>query len=875
MKCLLKTSITFFLFNLYHLLDVEAFTQTQSCLNISSFTHSLNGSQCFGLVQVDGISNYSDCETTCCSISTCQMFEYCSSSNPACGSFSGTCWIGQADLSKCVPSNEWLGASRALPPPPPRLPQQYLRPYTQSPTLPLAVLDLADETKGNSTWSIQIDDGPTRAVYVPSGGYNSDQQELPFIDSIAVNIAANYTREFTVPLNFGGDENVVILHLAFGAVNHGAEVYIAPANATNNVTLVGAHYGPNMAFDVDASAAGVVPGGSYLLTVISRPLPFFNGDVASGFRYAETWSNPSDGWSSRQCAGICKYVRLVALPRLRIDDLVVRSNVTLAIANVDVVIRNDGAIDVEEGDAVLTSLSLSSWNAIFGLGSHTTGWPYPTIEPVPLPRIAAGTEVSSTFSIDWSSLPPSSFWWPNRPFNESYYSQLHILNATLDLQGVPVSFASKRFGFVEHKESSSFFYSINGVRINFLSDATPENGMSYYDCYANEGAFGSQGGARETWRRYMRLGLTANRIHQSTPTQEMLNAADEVGFLLKPETPIRGCPGYEPCNSSSPLLRQSVNELILWSRSHPSVFAFSLENEGSDNELNEDLVDAAILTGVNVPLTTEGSGESSVFVGPKTGGHAVNLLHYAIPQEGYRGFPPRGVGECAWCVKDGIEEFSSLALAGRLDDVAYYSGWDMLNYWPNFLQGMNASLHAWHQEPCNGTDRVDGIDGWNSPLIEWIQAAFNPFLVADVGTITANPTFTPEWPRNVDNYKFITSGNSGNITRKVALFNDILADSYEPWTEASSLLSLLWSAQWEDPKNPSIASGSILDIPIAPGFHSVVDISLPIPDPGPTGITTTGGRKLFFSFSSFSGGDVTNPYVYYCENRTFVLISKI
>ena len=99
----------------------------------------------------------------------------------------------------------------------------------------------------------------------------------------------------------------------------------------------------------------------------------------------------------------------------------------------------------------------------------------------------------------------------------------------------------------------------------------------------------------------MRLGITANRIHQSTPTQDMLNAADEVGFLLKPESPLRGCPGYEPCNSSSPLLRQSVDELIHWSRMHPSVFAFSLENEGSDNGLNADLVDAATLAGVNVP----------------------------------------------------------------------------------------------------------------------------------------------------------------------------------------------------------------------------------------------------------------------------------
>ena len=37
--------------------------------------------------------------------------------------------------------------------------------------------------------------------------------------------------------------------------------------------------------------------------------------------------------------------------------------------------------------------------------------------------------------------------------------------------------------------------------------------------------------------------MSANRIHQSTPTQIMLDAADEVGFALQPETAIRGeCP---------------------------------------------------------------------------------------------------------------------------------------------------------------------------------------------------------------------------------------------------------------------------------------------------------------------------------------------
>ena len=121
---IMKYFLTSTLFLLHHLLRLDA---TRSC-NVSSFSHSLNGTQCFGLVQVNGISSYSECETNCCSYSSCQMFEWCSSSNPACGSYAGTCWTGQADLTKCVPSAEWQGAYRTLPPPPPRLPQRFLRP---------------------------------------------------------------------------------------------------------------------------------------------------------------------------------------------------------------------------------------------------------------------------------------------------------------------------------------------------------------------------------------------------------------------------------------------------------------------------------------------------------------------------------------------------------------------------------------------------------------------------------------------------------------------------------------------------------------------------------------------------------------------------
>ena len=123
------------------------------------------------------------------------------------------------------------------------------------------------------------------------------------------------------------------------------------------------------------------------------------------------------------------------------------------------------------------------------------------------------------------------------------------------------------------------WYLCNGVRVNFIADATPEPGMSDYDAYSTSPAFlpstGPGTGAVETWRRYMRIGINANRLHQSTPTQHMMDAADEVGFMLQPETAIRfDCP-----LPMTPLFLQSVQELAHATRIHPSTFSFSLLNE--------------------------------------------------------------------------------------------------------------------------------------------------------------------------------------------------------------------------------------------------------------------------------------------------------
>ena len=118
--------------------------------------------------------------------------------------------------------------------------------------------------------------------------------------------------------------------------------------------------------------------------------------------------------------------------------------------------------------------------------------------------------------MNWA-LGSGSYWWPNKPFRENYAPQLHNLDIALSEKGKTLQTLTRRFGFAEWTEGP-YYYLVNGVRLNFISDATPEAAMSEYDCYSTAAAFlpptvaGS--GCPETWKRYMRLGICANRIHQ-------------------------------------------------------------------------------------------------------------------------------------------------------------------------------------------------------------------------------------------------------------------------------------------------------------------------------------------------------------------------
>lgn len=677
-------------------------------------------------------------------------------------------------------------------------------PQAGDPDGPLHVADLSSD----SAWTLSVDGGPERPIRVPGGGYNSDLQDKPWIDQLSVKDHAVYRRTITVPKVREGQATLV----EFGAVNFGAEVFLEDGGRE---TLVGTHHGPLMPFAADLTHAAV-PGRTYGLKVKAYTVSHYQRRVPVGFVYEEAWK-PSNGWASRFGQGITKYVRLAVYPEVSITDAFVRTSVAGSSLTCEVRVRNHSSAE----KTLTVSGKLSSWNG--------DPWAYPDLPPAAATVGPDREAVLKIGPVPWT-LGPDSYWWPNKPFREDYRAKLHVLTLSLKDGDSPAHARRRRFGFVEWTEGPAW-YLVNGVRINFISDGTPESAMSEYDCYATSPAFRPPGCA-ETWKRYMRMGISANRIHQSTPTEAMMDAADEVGFMLIPETAIRGCQDQKWDDVHLP---EAARELARACRSHPSVCRYSVLNEAPPAWVPK-LVDALREVDDTRPLVFEDNQQNRP--GKKEGakgGHAWCMLHYQRHPKPAKVIT--GLGECAWAncngLGDGMERFAWDAADGRRWDVAYYAGWDWINYWPNFLEGMNARRHAWKQKECRHDDRADGVDGWGSPVVLWVQKRFHPYLVLDLQSHEDNPDYTKDWPANVSE---VAPGET--VERKVEVFNDgLFGDRF----------ALKWRALWDSPTGETVASGTVDDIVLKPGFHATYSYSFKAP-------AANGPRKLFLVTESHKEG---------------------
>jgi hypothetical protein len=695
----------------------------------------------------------------------------------------------------------------------------------------LKTVDLASDT----AWTLRVDGkDPARSIRVPGGGWTSDQQSPQLCDVDDVKDHVVYERKITVPKVTPGQVTKII----FGALHVSGEVYI-------DNQLVATHAGVNTPFEVDISAV-VEPGKTHVLKVKAHsrfhygPTP--NIPVAHD-QISQKYAEGRPHYRYMHAYGIVKFIKLVVYPPVFIRDYFIQPSVEKDQLEVHVWVANRS----DRPRSLTLEWGLRPWN------SDKT-WSYPTLPEVTAEIPPGEVKKLVLAPVRWG-LGRDSYWWPNIPFREDYTAVLHHLDLRLLEGKTLLNELTKRFGFCEHREGP-FYYTVNGVRVNGISDSPWEGcTMSCYDAYSAAPAFlpptGPKTGCPETWRRYMRIGFNTVRVQLTVPTEYMMEAADEVGLMLMPETPISN--DFQVWHDEH--MPNSTRETVRWCRNNPCIARYSLGNEIWKIHLGKPwhrLIDVAREEDPTRPLVFDGGkvkGERIwTRVEGEKSGHAYKTWHYyprpIQPPEGLTKEKPLIVmtGEFAW-KPDGMHDLALDGRRMRRYDYAYFCTWTWLNYWPNFLEGMSYEKHGFLFS--RGAERKDNVNGWHSPIVRFVQKSLDPYLLQDLELEKANPLEIYQqrkvgqgsitWPKVVPTYP-----PKSPVARRIEVFNGGLF---------GSKMSLQWETRWDKPDGPLVGSGQSDPFEIQPGFHATREISFTSPP-------TDRKRALYLVMKSLMHGKV-------------------
>ncbi len=679
------------------------------------------------------------------------------------------------------------------------------------------VVDLASE----SAWTIRCDNGPARSIKVTAGGWNSDQQS-PQIPSAAVKDHVVYERPITIPVE-AKDRTVT---LQFGGCNYGAEVWLDDRKITE-------HTGPMTPFEADLTGIAE-PGTTHRLRVKAYTKQHYGTPpiVPAPFDFNKGASTCPKHWNDQTkfAYGLIGYVRLVVLPAVYVSDVFVQPSVAKKQIACDVWISNS----TRNVRRVELAGAFSAWNG--------KSWTYPAV-PGREVEVPAGQTVKVTLAgIPWT-LGSDSYWWPNIPFREDYAATLHWLNLSLREGGKTVAEKRQRFGFVEHGEGE-FHYTVNGVRYTSFSDSNSYGQVGEYDCWTETPCFqrphGNVKGCPETWRRYQRLGFNSMRLSTSVPTETMLDTADEAGYMLIPEG---GSWGNRTATFHRQHFGRQLQDMIRVARNHPSVARYSICNEPREprdaNWVWRGAIDDAHAADATRPLVMETHHQGTGRVeGLASGAHAFLIQHYDPIDKVGAGKGIRSMGESDWGT-DLLGSFAVNARKYRQNDWAHFAPWSMVNFWPNLLEGMSHVRHPWKAN--NHADRTDGVDGWNSPIVKFLQRSLHPYLIQDLGLLAENPgpprgheKGQAEWP-----YQFPSAVAGRSVERDVHVFNGGLAGNQ---------VTLRWTARWDSATGSEAVKGGVIPCEIEPGFHATKTIMFTVPR------IEQDNRKLYLVLESILAG---------------------
>lgn len=676
-----------------------------------------------------------------------------------------------------------------------------LRPTTK----PVATVDLS------GIWNFDPDNGPVTNIAVPGGGWL--RQGFTCTE-------ADYEKIITVT-NIGQPQ---VTRLEFGAVNYQADLFIDGTPIATSVQS----YTP-ASFDITDF---VTPGSNYTIRVhVKGRYAFMSG--------GKSLVPNAAGWSPNLPEGIFRSAELKIYPRVYISDVFVKPYVTTSNLYYDVTIRNASASST---NVTLTG-GLSSWNG--------NPWSYPAL-PTNNITILAGVETNLTVGpVPWT-LGSDSYWWPNVPYQNGYLAQLHNLNLALSPSGSSAVIHSNatRFGFRECTQGpdglGNTVYFLNGIRVNFRGDNL--QGADYDSVVYNGGRSDAydilpgflpgSNGWRKAVDNYQRLNYNVNRIHQQPCTPYMLDVCDEMGFMIIEETAIRGSADDQNFIAGHDNMVNHLKALFSRDRNHASIVRQSLSNEPDQSSTDSiafavDLYNAAMEVDGTRPLSIDpgGTGQSynSItnsnfsayrhYVGPgnpSVGWHFAQYTDEVIA----RSDRPYGQGEYIWSADNtarGLIWFGTSAQGMRAKGASDIRPYTLLSGWSSIIPGTTTTNMTIELglSPLFGENNLP--DPWANPIIQRVQAGFNPVLVVDSNYWEAAKLSNTNgaWPASIP---FIAPTQS--ITRKLTIYND---------TFSGTAVDVFWEFRQNSTNGPVVSSG-LVNTTVPLGYRKTEDITFTTPN---------------------------------------------
>ena len=379
----------------------------------------------------------------------------------------------------------------------------------------------------NGGWQAGFSGG--RPIAVPASW--NDQFE-DWRDYLGV---AWYQTSFDLP--WGWHDHRIMLR--FASVNYMADVWL-------NGTKLGSHEGGHLPFEFDASAI-VRPSGNRLIVRVEGELAYDRvppGNLPSGGMFAFMRNNPAANFDFFPFCGIQRPVVLCAVPRLGIEDVTVATTIRGA----------DGHIAVNVASCAGGLPGCTITVSGHGANASTSG------------DLAGG---AGTLSL---VVPDAALWSPQSP-------SLYDLTVELRSGSTVVDRYSLQIG-IRTIEVSGDSLLLNGRPILL-------KGFGRHEDFPVTGRGFMAPVIIKDYALLSWIGANSFRTTHYPYSEEMMQLADRLGFLVIDETPAVGLYFDESgLDRRLELCRQYTRDLIARDKNHASVIMWSLANEPSSNSPN-------------------------------------------------------------------------------------------------------------------------------------------------------------------------------------------------------------------------------------------------------------------------------------------------